>query len=219
MENTNKGIVLPLDAQWSDLGSWKSVWENSNKDSLGNVIKGKKVIHKNTETCYLNSEKKLLVGLGLKDLIIINTDDATLVADKNQSEKVKQIVNLLNVKNIKEASTHKRGFRPWGFYSSILEDKRWKVKIIHVKPGQKLSLQMHHHRAEHWVVVKGIALVEIDGNKLLLNENDSTFIPLGSKHRLSNPGKITLEIIEVQSGSYVGEDDIVRFEDNYGRVK
>ena len=219
MENTNKGIVLPLDAQWSDLGSWKSVWENSNKDSLGNVIKGKKVIHKNTETCYLNSEKKLLVGLGLKDLIIINTDDATLVADKNQSEKVKQIVNLLNVKNIKEASTHKRGFRPWGFYSSILEDKRWKVKIIHVKPGQKLSLQMHHHRAEHWVVVKGIALVEIDGNKLLLNENDSTFIPLGSKHRLSNPGKITLEIIEVQSGSYVGEDDIVRFEDNYGREK
>ena len=152
-------------------------------------------------------------------MIIINTDDATLVADKNQSEKVKQIVNLLNVKNIKEASTHKRGFRPWGFYSSILEDKRWKVKIIHVKPGQKLSLQMHHHRAEHWVVVKGIALVEIDGNKLLLNENDSTFIPLGSKHRLSNPGKITLEIIEVQSGSYVGEDDIVRFEDNYGREK
>ena len=219
MENTTKGIVLPLDAQWSDIGSWKSVWENSNKDSLGNVTIGKKVIHENTENCYLHSEKQLLVSLGLKELIIINTEDATLVADKSQSEKIKQLVETLQVKNIKEANVHKRGFRPWGFYVSILEDKRWQVKIIHVKPGEKLSLQIHHHRSEHWVVVKGTALVEIDDNKLLLSENESTYIPLGSKHRLSNPGKIALELIEVQSGSYVGEDDIIRFEDNYGRKK
>ena len=216
MEKTNKGIVLPLDVQWSDIGSWKSVWENSNKDSNGNVIKGN-VITQNTENCYLNSDKKLLVSLGIKDLVIIDTDDATLVAEKNQSEKLKDLVGKLQIQNIKEANSHKKGFRPWGFYLSILEDKRWKVKMIHVNPGSKLSLQMHHHRAEHWVVVKGTAEVEIDGNKLILNENESTYIPLGSKHRLSNIGKTYLELIEVQSGAYLGEDDIIRFEDLYGR--
>ena len=216
MEKTNKGIVLPLDVQWSDIGSWKSVWENSKKDINGNVIKGN-VINQNTENCYLNSEKKLLVSLGIKDLVIIDTDDATLVADKNQSENIKDIVNELQIQNIKEANSHKKGFRPWGFYLSILEEKKWQVKMIHVNPGAKLSLQMHHHRAEHWVVVKGTAEVEIDGNKLILNKNESTYIPLGSKHRLSNLGKTYLELIEVQSGSYVGEDDIVRFEDLYGR--
>ena len=216
MENTNKGIVLPLDAQWSDIGSWKSVWENSNKDNNGNVANGNIIIH-NSEDCYLHSEKKLLVSLGVKDLIVINTNDATLVAGKNQSENIKKIVSELQMKNIKEANSHKKGFRPWGFYETILEDKRWQVKIIHVKPGAQLSLQMHHHRSEHWVVVKGTAEVEIDENKLILSENESTYIPLGSTHRLSNPGKIPLELIEVQSGSYVGEDDIVRFEDKYGR--
>ena len=216
MEKTNKGIVLPLDAQWSDIGSWKSVWENSKKDMNGNVEKGN-VITQNTENCYLHSENKLLVSLGIKDLVIVDTDDATLVADKNQSENIKHIVSKLQIKNIKEANSHKKGFRPWGFYLSILEDKRWKVKIIHVNPGAKLSLQMHHHRAEHWVVVKGTAEVEIDDVTLKLSENESTFIPRGSKHRLSNLGKIPLELIEVQSGSYVGEDDIVRFEDLYGR--
>ena len=216
MEKTNKGIVLPLDAQWSDIGSWKSVWENSRKDINGNVEKGN-VLTQNTENCYLQSENKLLVTLGIKDLVIINTDDATLVADKNQSENIKDIVSELQIRNIKEADLHKKGFRPWGFYISILEDKRWQVKIIHVNPGAKLSLQMHHHRAEHWVVVKGTAQVEIDGKKTTLSENESTYIPLGSKHRLSNLGKIPLELIEVQSGSYVDEDDIVRFEDLYGR--
>ncbi len=216
MEKTNKGIVLPLDAQWSDIGSWKSVWENSRKDINGNVEKGN-VLTQNTENCYLHSEKKLLVTLGIKDLVIINTDDATLVADKNQSENIKDIVSELQIRNIKEADSHKKGFRPWGFFISILEDKRWQVKIIHVNPGAKLSLQMHHHRAEHWVVVKGTAQVEIDGKKQILSENESTYIPLGSKHRLSNLGKIPLELIEVQSGSYVDEDDIVRFEDLYGR--
>jgi mannose-1-phosphate guanylyltransferase len=216
MEKTNKGIVLPLDAQWSDIGSWKSVWENSRKDINGNVEKGN-VYNRNTENCYLHSENKLLVTLGIKDLVIIDTDDATLVANKNQSENIKDVVSELQIRNIKEANSHKKGFRPWGFYISILDDEKWQVKIIHVNPGAKLSLQMHHQRAEHWVVVKGTAEVEIDGKTLILSENESTYIPQGSKHRLSNIGKIPLELIEVQSGSYIGEDDIVRFEDLYGR--
>ena len=216
MEKTHKGIVLPLDAQWSDIGSWKSVWENSKKDINGNVENGN-VLTENTENCYLYSENKLLVTLGIKDFIIIDTDDATLVANKNQSENIKNIVSELQIRNIKEANSHKKGYRPWGYYISILEDKRWQVKIIHVNPRAKLSLQMHQYRAEHWVVVKGTAEVEIDGNKLILNENESTYIPIGSKHRLSNVGEIPLELIEVQSGSYIGEDDIVRFEDLYGR--
>ena len=217
MENTKKGIVLPLDADWSDVGSWKSVWENSNKDILGNVTKGN-VFCKETENCYLHSENKLLVSLGLKDIVIVDTDDATLVAEKNQSENIKKLVGELQVKNIKEANSHKKGFRPWGFYISVLEDVRWQVKIIHVKPGARLSLQKHHHRAEHWIVVKGTAEVEIENKKSVLTENESTYIPLGLKHRLSNPGKIPLEIIEVQSGSYISEEDIVRYEDNYGRI-
>ena len=217
MENTKKGIVLPLDADWSDVGSWKSVWENSNKDILGNVTKGN-VFFKETENCYLHSENKLLVSLGLKDIVIVDTDDATLVAEKNQSENIKKLVGELQLKNIKEANSHKKGFRPWGFYISVLEDVRWQVKIIHVKPGARLSLQKHHHRAEHWIVVKGTAEVEIENKKSVLTENESTYIPLGLKHRLSNPGKIPLEIIEVQSGSYISEEDIVRYEDNYGRI-
>lgn len=216
MEHTNKGIVLPLDAQWSDIGSWKSVWQNSKKDINGNATKGN-VIKKNTENCYLYSENRLLVSLGIRDLLVIDTDDATLIAGKNQSENVKEIVSELQIKNIKEASSHKKGFRPWGYYLSILEDKRWKVKIITVNPGAKLSLQMHHHRSEHWVVVQGTAEVEIDGKKLILSENESTYVPVGSTHRLSNPSKNLLKIIEVQSGSYLGEDDIVRFNDIYGR--
>ena len=216
MENTKKGIVLPLDAEWSDIGSWKSVWEDSNKDSDGNVLNGN-VITKNSENSYMHSENQLLVGLGVKDLVIINTDDATLVANKNESENIKGIVSEMQLKNFKEASSHKRVYRPWGFYVSIIEEDRFQVKIINVKPGAKLSQQMHFHRAEHWIVVKGTADVEINGEKTILSENESTYIPLGSKHRLFNPGKISLKIIEVQSGSYVGEDDIVRFEDIYGR--
>ncbi len=216
MENTNKGIVLPLDADWSDIGSWKSVWENSDKDILGNVTNGN-VISKATENCYFHSDSKLLVSLGLKDLVIINTDDATLVAEKNQSENIKKLVGELQLKDIKEANFHKKGYRPWGFYLKIIEDQRWKVKIIHVNPGAELSLQMHHHRSEHWIVLRGTAEVVLENKKFVLRENESTYIPLGAVHRLSNPGKIALEIIEVQSGSYVGEDDIVRFEDNYGR--
>ena len=216
MEHTNKGIVLPLDAQWSDIGSWKSVWQNSKKDINGNATKGN-LITQNTENCYLYSENRLLVSLGIKDLLVIDTDDATLIADKNQSENVKKIVSELQIKNIREANSHKKGFRPWGYYLSVLEDKRWKVKIITVNPGAKLSLQMHHQRSEHWVVVQGTAEVEIDGKKLILSENESTYVPVGSTHRLSNPSKNLLKIIEVQSGSYLGEDDIVRLDDIYGR--
>jgi len=216
MENTNKGIVLPLDTDWSDIGSWKSVWENSDKDIFGNVTNGN-VISKETENCYFHSDNKLLVSLGLKDLVIINTDDATLVAEKNQSENIKKLVGDLQLKNIKEANFHKKGYRPWGYYIKINEDQRWKVKIIHVNPGEELSLQMHNYRSEHWIVLRGTAEVVLENKKFVLKENESTYIPLGAVHRLSNPGNIALEIIEVQSGSYVGEDDIVRFEDNYGR--
>ncbi len=216
MENTKKGVVIPLDAEWSDMGSWKSVWENSNKDKDGNFRNGR-VISKNTQNCYLSSESKLLIGLGINNLVIIDTDDATLVADKNESESVKELVKDLQVRNIKESVFHNKVYRPWGNYISILEDCRFQVKIIHVKPGAKLSLQMHHHRSEHWIVVKGTAEVEINNKIAILSENESTYIPLGTKHRLINPGKIPLEIIEVQSGSYVGEDDIVRFDDIYGR--
>ena len=216
MENTKKGIVIPLDAKWSDIGSWKSLWENSDKDKYGNFRKGR-VISEKTQNCYLTSENKLLVSLGVNNLIIINTDDVTLVADKNESESIKKIVQDLQLRNLKEAVSHQRVYRPWGFYLTISENPRFQVKIIHVKPGAKLSLQMHHHRSEHWVVVKGTAEIEIDNKISILSENEGTFIPLGSKHRLINPGKIPLEIIEVQSGAYIGEDDIVRFEDLYGR--
>ncbi len=216
MENTKKGIVIPLEAEWSDIGSWKSLWENSEKDKDGNFRKGRVISEKN-QNCYLTSENRLLVCLGVKNLVIIDTDDVTLVADKNESESIKKIVKDLQVRDLKEAVSHKRVYRPWGFYLSISEDSRFQVKIIHVKPGAKLSLQMHHHRSEHWVVVKGTAEVEINNKITILSENEGTYIPIGSKHRLVNPGKIPLEIIEVQSGSYVGEDDIVRFEDLYGR--
>ena len=216
MEKTNKAIVLPLDAQWSDVGSWKSVWENSDQDKNGNAIYGN-VFTEKTQNCYLRSENKLIVSLGIENLIIVDTDDAILVANKNESENIKKVVKGLQDKNISEAFLHKKVYRPWGFYLSIGEGKRFQVKIIHVNPGARLSLQMHYHRAEHWIVVKGTAEVEIDKKVKILSENESAYIPLGSKHRLLNPGKIPLEIIEVQSGSYLGEEDILRFEDIYGR--
>tara|TARA_S200000501_G_C20782722_1_gene725778 strand:+ start:34 stop:849 length:816 start_codon:yes stop_codon:yes gene_type:complete len=216
MENTSKGIVLPLDVGWNDIGSWKSVWENSPKDINGNYSKGK-VLLKDSKNSYFRSENRLIVGLGLEDLLIIETSDAILIANKNQDQKVKDIVAELKEKNIPEGLIHKKVFRPWGNYTSLVEGNRWQVKQITVKPGEKLSLQYHHHRAEHWVVVKGTAKVEIDGKKKILGENQSIYIPIGAKHRLYNPGKITLTLIEVQSGSYLGEDDIIRVEDAYGR--
>ncbi len=218
MEKTKVGTVLPLDAGWTDIGSWNSVWEISKKDDFGNVIKGN-VLAKNTSNCYLRSEKRLVTTIGLKDLIIVETSDAILVATKEESQEVKNIVNTLKKESIPEGQDHKKIYRPWGFYESIVDEERWQVKLINVEPGEKLSLQMHHHRSEHWIIVNGTAKVEIDGKEITLHENQSSYIPLGSKHRLSNPGKIPLKLIEVQSGSYLGEDDIERFEDNYGRIK
>ena len=218
MEKTKKGTVLPLDANWNDIGSWQSVWEVSNKDKNGNFTKGKTII-KNTKNCYLSSEARLLVGIGLEDLIVVETNDAILVSNKSESQKVKEIVKILKDKKIPEGLKHSQIYRPWGHYKSIVEADRWQVKLIEVKSGEKLSLQMHHHRSEYWIIVRGTAEVEVDDKTKILTENESIYIPLGSKHRLTNPGKIPLALIEVQSGSYVGEDDIVRFEDKYGRLK
>ena len=217
MEKTNLGTVLPLDAGWNDIGSWDSVWKISDKDKNGNISIGNIQIE-NSRNCYLRSEKRLVTGIGLDDLIVIETDDAILVARKNCSQEIKNVVKKLKEKKIAEGIEHKRIYRPWGNYDSIAQEKRWQVKLITVKPGNQLSLQMHHHRAEHWIVVQRTAKVSIDDKVLFLSENESTYIPLGSIHRLSNPGKIDLILIEVQSGSYLGEDDITRFEDNYGRL-
>ena len=217
MEKTKKGIVLPLEAGWSDIGSWNAVWENCKKDENGNYLKGKE-ISPNSNNCYLRSEKRLVVGIGLSELVVVETGDAILISDRKESQMVKNIVEELKTKNLNEGIEHKKIFRPWGYYISIEEGDRWKVKIIEVKPNATLSLQMHHHRAEHWVVVSGTAKVEVDENKKILSENESAYIPLGSKHRLSNPGKIPLQLIEVQSGSYLGEDDIERIKDKYGRL-
>ena len=217
MEKTDKGFVFPLDTGWNDLGDWKSVWNSSKKDNDGNVSLGK-VFLEETKNCYLRSEKSMLTCLGLRDLIIVETGDAILIADKNKTQNVKLLVQNLYKEGFKESIQHQKIYRPWGFYISIVEGLRWQVKLITVKPGASLSLQMHHHRSEHWVVVKGTAKIEIDDRKILLNENQSTYIPVCSKHRLSNPGKIPLELIEVQSGPYLGEDDIKRFEDTYDRI-
>ena len=216
MEKTSKGIVLPLNAGWTDIGSWRAVWDNSPKDLNGNYSKGK-VLIKDSRNNYFRSEDRLIVGLGLEDLIVVETSDAILIANKNKDQKVKDIVNELKDKKFPEGLSHKKVFRPWGNYTSLIESKRWQVKQIYVKPGGKLSLQFHHHRAEHWVVVKGTANVEISGKNQILGENQSVYIPIGAEHRLSNPGKIPLTLIEVQSGSYLGEDDIIRVEDVYGR--
>ena len=216
MEKTSKGVVIPLDVGWSDVGSWEVIWDNSIKDIDGNHIEGN-VLIENTKNSYLRSEDRLIVGIDLSDLIIVETRDSILISNKKSSQKVKEIVHYLKQNKIPEGKTHSKVYRPWGHYLSVVEGSRWQVKLIQVKPGEKLSLQMHHHRSEHWVVVSGTAKVEVDDKALILYENQSIYIPLGSKHRLSNPGKIDLTLIEVQSGSYVGEDDIVRFEDIYGR--
>ena len=217
MEKTSLGTVLPLDAGWNDVGSWNSLWETSNKNIDGNVIRGN-VISEQTKNCYLRSEHRLVVGIGLENLVVVETDDAVFISDKDKSQNVKSVVNKLQSNGSPEAVAHKKIYRPWGNYTGIVQGSRWQVKKIEVKPGASLSLQMHHHRAEHWVVVKGTALVERDGETKLIGENQSTYIPLGCKHRLTNPGRMPVELIEVQSGTYLGEDDIVRYEDKYGRM-
>ena len=216
MEKTDLGVVFPLNAEWSDIGGWNSFWENSVKDSNENLIIGD-AIQISSQNSLINSYSRLVVALGVEDLIIVETNDAVLVAKRNQSENVKLLINHLKTNNRIEGVESKKAFRPWGNFLSIEEDVNWKIKRIEVNPGASLSLQMHKNRAEHWIVVKGIADVEINKKQFKLKENQSCFIPKGEKHRLSNSSKETLIIIEVQSGDYLGEDDIIRFEDNYGR--
>jgi len=216
MEHTHLGSVLPLEAGWSDVGSWSALWETADQDSAGNVLRGR-VIGEGVRNCYLRSEHRLVVGLGVEDLVVVETDDVVLVAHRDRAQEIKAVVGRLEAEGAPESRAHRRIYRPWGHYDGVVEGERWQVKKILVKPGASLSLQKHHHRAEHWVVVKGTAVVEKDGVEELVGENQSTYIPLGAKHRLSNPGKIPVEMIEVQSGPYLGEDDIVRFEDRYGR--
>ena len=217
MEKTDNAVVIPLDAQWSDVGSWTSLSAISDKDEYNNVHQGD-VISVDTQNTYVYSPDRLTATIGLEDLIIIDSKDALLVAHKNNSQDVKKVVKQLEQENRSEYSTHREVHRPWGKYDSIDNGERYQVKRITVKPGAKLSVQMHHHRAEHWIVVSGTAKVTNGDNTFILSENESTYIPIGVVHALENPGKLPLELIEVQSGAYLGEDDIVRFEDNYGRV-
>ena len=216
MEKTKLGFVLPLNVGWNDVGNWNAIWEISKKDNFGNTSSGN-VFLENTENCLVISENRLTVGLDIKNLVVIETHDAILIADKKSSQNVKNIVSKLNDQKYEEAKKHRKIFRPWGSYLSIAEDIGWQVKRINVNPEASLSLQKHKFRTEHWIIVSGTAKVELEGETKILKENESTYIPLGYKHRLSNPGKEPLILIEVQSGSYLGEDDIIRFEDNYGR--
>lgn len=217
MEKTTKSVVVPMDAKWSDVGCWASLWELAEKDKNLNVAKGDVISH-NTYGCYVDAGKKLVATVGLKDLVIVETKDALLVANRHEVQDIKKIVERLKADNRKEFLHDREVYRPWGKYDSIDFGCRDQVKRITVKPGAKLSLQMHHHRAEHWIVVSGTAKVTVGEETKLISENESTYIPIGSIHCLENPGKISLEMIEVQTGSYLGEDDIVRFEDMYGRT-
>jgi mannose-1-phosphate guanylyltransferase/mannose-6-phosphate isomerase len=216
MEKTRDAVVLPLDAGWSDVGSWSSLFDALPADEHGNVLQGDVLVH-DTEDCYVHSTSRLVAAVGLDNHVIVETKDAVLVAPKDRVQDVKELVAKIKKAGRSESSLHREVFRPWGSYDSIDNGDRFQVKRLSVKPGGVLSLQMHHHRAEHWVVVQGTARITCNDKTFLLSENQSTYIPIGATHRIENPGKVPLHIVEVQSGSYLGEDDIVRFEDNYGR--
>ncbi|WP_437880990.1 mannose-1-phosphate guanylyltransferase/mannose-6-phosphate isomerase [Pseudomonas sp. LRF_L74] len=217
MERTSEAVVVSLDAGWSDIGSWSALWDVSAKDTDGNVFKGD-VLSERSCNSYIHADHRLVAAVGVEDLVIVETKDAVLVAHKSQVQDVKKIVEQLKKGQRHEHANHREVYRPWGVYDSVDNGHRYQVKRITVNPGAKLSVQMHHHRAEHWIVVSGTAKV-INGDKTyLVTENQSTYIPIGQVHSLENPGVIPLELIEVQSGSYLGEDDIVRFEDKYGRA-
>lgn len=217
MEHTDAAVVLPLAAGWSDVGSWSALWELDSKDDQGNAYRGD-VLLEDTHNCLVHAEGRLVATLGLQDVVVVETKDGVLVAAKDRVQDVKAIVNRLKQAERYEYQHHREVFRPWGHYDSIDNGHRYQVKRLTVHPGAKLSVQMHHHRAEHWVVVSGTARVTVDDQTFLVTENESTYIPVGKVHSLENPGKIPLELIEVQSGSYLGEDDIVRFQDKYGRI-
>jgi mannose-1-phosphate guanylyltransferase/mannose-6-phosphate isomerase len=216
MERTSKAAMVVLDAGWSDIGSWASVWESTDHDERGNSVHGDVLID-DCHNCHIHSEKRLVSAIGLEDIVIVDTDDALLVLPKSRSQDTRQIVKRLQSSQRGEASTHRQVMRPWGHYDALEQGPRFQVKRITVKPGAKLSVQMHHHRAEHWIVVSGTARVTEGEKEYLLTENQGTYIAVGVVHSLENPGKIPLELIEVQSGSYLGEDDIIRINDIYGR--
>jgi mannose-1-phosphate guanylyltransferase / mannose-6-phosphate isomerase len=216
MEKTDAAVVIPLAAGWSDVGSWHSLWESEVRDGNDNIERGD-VVTADCRGCYINAGHRLVGAIGLEDYVVIETADAVLVAPRARAQDTRQIVEQLKARGRDEIAIHRKVFRPWGAYEGVDASSRFQVKRITVSPGQSLSLQMHHHRAEHWVVVTGTARVTRGDEVFLLSENESTYIPTGTRHRLENPGKIPLELIEVQSGSYLGEDDIVRFEDSYGR--
>ena len=216
MEKTDLGFVLPLNAKWSDIGGWKSFWEQSKKDSDGNVLIGDS-LQFSSKNNLISSYSRLTVGFGINDLIVVETNDALLVTKKEYSDDIKLLVEKLKLKNRAESENDSKTYRPWGNFLNVYSANNWKIKRIEVNPGASLSLQLHKKRAEHWVVVEGIAKVEINEKIISLKANQSCFVPIGSKHRLSNPGKALLVIIEVQSGSYLGEDDIIRLQDIYGR--
>ncbi|SDB83454.1 mannose-1-phosphate guanylyltransferase/mannose-6-phosphate isomerase [Paraburkholderia lycopersici] len=211
-----EGVVVALDAGWSDLGSWDAVWAAMEKDEAGNVGRGR-VVFEGAVATYAHSDGRLVACVGTSNLVVVETADAVLVADRSKVQDVKGLVARIKAQHAPEADSHRKVQRPWGFYDSIDQGERFQVKRIVVTPGARLSLQLHHHRAEHWTVVRGTALVTRGEESFLLTENESTYIPLGVRHRLENPGKVPLEIIEVQSGAYLGEDDIVRIDDTYGR--
>ena len=216
MEKTDVGGVVSLDCGWSDVGAWSALWEVADQDADGNATNGDVLLH-NCRNSYFRSDSRLVAATGVDNLVVVETADAILVADREQVQGVKDIVNALKDQDRTEATLHRRVYRPWGSYESLITSERFQVKQIVVNPGETLSLQMHHHRAEHWIVVNGTAEVTCEDKVFMLGEDESTYIPLGHKHRLANPGRIPLELIEVQSGAYLGEDDIVRFEDVYGR--
>lgn len=218
MEKTRSACLVPLNAGWNDVGSWSSIWDVHAKDNNGNVTKGDVMVH-NSRNCLVHGNGKLVSVIGLDDIVVVETKDAMMIAHRDHVQDVKTVVKQLDAQGRSETQNHCEVYRPWGSYDSVDMGGRFQVKHISVKPGATLSLQMHHHRAEHWIVVSGTAEVTCDDKVFLLTENQSTYIPMTSVHRLSNPGKIPLEIIEVQSGSYLGEDDIERLEDIYGRSK
>ena len=217
MERTDKAVVLTADVGWSDVGEWSTVWRLSPRDANGNSLRGRALAIDSTNVL-VRSEEQLVAVIGLQDLVVVATGDAVLVADRSQTAKVKKLVESLKAQGHPEATEHRRNYRPWGYYQSIDRGSRYQVKRIVVRPGGRLSLQKHHHRAEHWVVVRGAAEVTLNDKVTLVHENESIYLPIGSTHRLANPGKIDVELIEVQTGSYFGEDDILRIEDDFNRI-
>jgi mannose-1-phosphate guanylyltransferase/mannose-1-phosphate guanylyltransferase/mannose-6-phosphate isomerase len=217
MEKTSHAAVVPATLGWSDIGSWAALWDIADKDPAGNAAVGP-VELLDARNCYVRSEAMVTAVIGLEDAVIVVTDDAVLAMHRDHAQNVRKLVDRLKSKGRKEATEHRRMYRPWGHYEGLILGDRFQVKKISVRPGQKLSLQKHFHRAEHWVVVNGTAMVQRDAERILLRENESVYLPLGAVHRLENPGIIPLTLIEVQSGAYLGEDYSVRFEDTYGRT-